>query len=187
MTELLTTYTAADAGSALGDARDCVRAAIGDPDTFLFDHLLNLKPVQCLEQGAPKVHKLLTVFVSGNLQEYLEFYEKEKDFVTSEMGLQHETLQQKMRILTMMSVGEAREEVTFAELAKMLRLNPGEELEEFIIKTAKMDQVQEKLLIAGVTNRRFEMPQWEQLRGRLDAWAANLRMAREQVKQVVAA
>ncbi len=86
MIALLTTYnTQADAGKALPDARECVRSAIGDPGTFLFDHLLGLIPVQSLEKGDPKVYRILKIFVSGSLADYMKFYEAERKFVTEVM------------------------------------------------------------------------------------------------------
>ena len=61
------------------------------------DHLLLLEPVKVLE--GENIHKvkaflcnsndrnlifqLLTIFVSGRLQDYLEFYSKEKSFIES--------------------------------------------------------------------------------------------------------
>lgn len=49
MIELLGTYTEENAANASEDARDCVVSFISDPETFLMDHLLALKPVKILE------------------------------------------------------------------------------------------------------------------------------------------
>ena len=49
MIELLGSYTESTASQARDDARKCVITSLADPNTFLLDHLLTLKPVQSLE------------------------------------------------------------------------------------------------------------------------------------------
>lgn len=75
MYELLSTYrTEADAVKAQADAIECVRAALCDPGTLLFDHLLSLKPVQSLENDTAgdgkRLHALLRIFVDGRLADF---------------------------------------------------------------------------------------------------------------------
>ena len=57
MIELLGTYTTENASQAKEEAQRCIVASLADPNTFLMDHLLNLKPVKALE-GQP-IHQLL--------------------------------------------------------------------------------------------------------------------------------
>merc|ERR1719204_1604881 len=52
MIELLGTYTEANASQARDDAQKCIVTCIADPQTFIMDHLLTLKPVKFLE-GEP--------------------------------------------------------------------------------------------------------------------------------------
>ncbi len=213
MIELLRTYEGADADRALEDARECVRSAIADPATFLFDHLLQLRPVQLLQSGDALIYRLLQIFVSGTLKDYLGFCEENPDYIGTRLGLQEHVLIQKMRILTVMSIGEIKQEVDFQELAETLQLEQGEELEQFVIKAvlsnaikvcpffsfavrqlgkgclklqAKIDQVRHKLLINMVQHRRFEKPQWELLRCRLDAWSSNLQETKRHLDVVAA-
>ena len=49
MIELLDSYTESTASQARDDAHKCVVSSIADPNTFLLDHLLTLKPVKLLE------------------------------------------------------------------------------------------------------------------------------------------
>ncbi|CAM9555304.1 unnamed protein product [Lampetra planeri] len=81
MVELLGSYTEENASQARDDAHRCIVRALRDPNTFLFDHLLALKPVRFLE--GELIHDLLTIFVSGKLSAYLKFYGANKDFVES--------------------------------------------------------------------------------------------------------
>lgn len=79
MTELLSTYTSENANKAKDDARKCIVAALIDPNTFLLDPLLSLKPIKALE-GEP-IYKLLNIFVSDKLSTYLQFHKGNKEFV----------------------------------------------------------------------------------------------------------
>ena len=49
MIELLATYTEDNASQARDDAHRCIVTCLNDPDTYLVDHLLSLKPVKFLE------------------------------------------------------------------------------------------------------------------------------------------
>lgn len=81
MVELLGTYTAENASYARDDAIKCIISALDDPNTFLLDPLLALKPVRFLE--GELIHDLLSVFVSENLTSYMKFYKDHKEFVQS--------------------------------------------------------------------------------------------------------
>ncbi|KAK2491281.1 hypothetical protein MC885_005753, partial [Smutsia gigantea] len=59
----------------------CIVRALKDPNAFLFDHLLTLKPVKFLE--GELIHDLLTIFVSAKLASYVKFYQNNKDFIDS--------------------------------------------------------------------------------------------------------
>lgn len=73
MVELLSTYTEDNASQARDDAHRCIVSCLADPNTFLLDHLLPLKPVRFLE--GELIHDLLTIFVSEKLSAYLQFYQ----------------------------------------------------------------------------------------------------------------
>lgn len=87
MIELLGTYTDENASQAKADAIRCINSALSDPNTFLLDPLLALKPVGSLK--GELIFELLNIFVSENLTAYLEFYKKNKDFVTKQGKLQY--------------------------------------------------------------------------------------------------
>ena len=81
MVELLGSYTEDNASQARVDAHRCIVRALKDPNAFLFDHLLTLKPVKFLE--GELIHDLLTIFVSAKLASYVKFYQNNKDFIDS--------------------------------------------------------------------------------------------------------
>lgn len=88
MIELLGTYTTENASQAREEAQRCIVASLADPQTFLLDHLLQLKPVKFLE--GELIHDLLKIFVSEKLEAYQKFYENHREFVTGALGLKHE-------------------------------------------------------------------------------------------------
>jgi len=55
---LLGTYTTENASQAREEAQRCIVASLADPQTFLLDHLLQLKPVKFLE-GKPHLNKFM--------------------------------------------------------------------------------------------------------------------------------
>ncbi|XP_066998785.1 eukaryotic translation initiation factor 3 subunit M [Anabrus simplex] len=190
MVELLGTYTAENASHAREDAQRCILAALADPNTFLLDPLLALKPVRFLE--GQLIHDLLSIFVSEKLPSYLHFYQNHKEFVNS-LGLNHEQNMKKMRLLTFMQLAEGNSEMTFDTIQQELQLST-DEVEGFIIdvlKTklvrARMDQAARKVYISSTMHRTFGRAQWQQLRDLLYSWKNNLQVMQEGMKSIAAA
>lgn len=190
MIELLGTYTSENACVAREDAMKCIVTALADPNTFLLDPLLSLKPVRFLEGDL--IHDLLSIFVSDKLPSYIKFYEDHKEFVNSQ-GLNHEQNMKKMRLLTFMQLAESNPEMSFDMLTKELQIKEGE-VEPFVIdvlKTklvrARLDQANRKVHISSTMHRTFGFSQWEQLRDLLHAWKDNLSSVREGLTNVSAA
>merc|ERR1719175_138948 len=177
MIELLGTYTEENASQARDDAHKCIVTCLADSNTFLMDHLLSLKPVKFLE--GELIHDLLTIFVSGNLGQYQQFYKNHTDFIKS-LGPSHEENLRKMRLLTFMQMCENRKEMDFALIQEEMQLDK-DEVEEFIIdvlKTksvkARIDQIQEKVMVSSTTFRTFSKHHWQIIRHHLAQWNVNL-------------
>lgn len=190
MIELLGTYTAENASVAREDAMKCIVTALADPNTFLLDPLLSLKPVRFLE--GELIHDLLSIFVSENLATYVQFYQNHREFVNSQ-GLNHEQNLKKMRLLSFMQLAESNPEVTFDELQNELQIT-ADEVEPFIIEVlktklvrARMDQKARKVHISSTMHRTFGRPQWLQLHELLCAWKQNLATVQEGMKGVATA
>ncbi|GLV44029.1 eukaryotic translation initiation factor 3 subunit m [Carabus blaptoides fortunei] len=137
MIELLGTYTTENASYAREDAIRCIIAALADPNTFLLDPLLALKPVRFLE--GELIHDLLSVFVSENLTSYMTFYKSHKEFVQS-LGLNHEQNMKKMRLLSFMQLAESHPEISFEMVQEELQIEANE-VESFIIEVLKTNCV----------------------------------------------
>lgn len=188
MVNLLGTYTEDNASEAREDAHRCIVASLGDPNTYLLDHLLTLKPVKFLE--GEMIHDLLTIFVSENLAAYNQFYASNKDFVNS-LGLQHDANVKKMRLLNFMRLAENEKEISFEVLQKELQLIP-EDVEMFIIdalKTklvrAKIDQLNSKVIVQYAMHRTFGRTQWQYLREVLNQWKQRVLLVQQNLESVV--
>ncbi|KRY28567.1 Inactive tyrosine-protein kinase 7, partial [Trichinella spiralis] len=183
MYELLSSYTTeADAYIAGDDARECVRSAINDPRTFIFSHLFSLLPVQQLADEP--IHRLLTIFDSGSLDDYIMFYEQNKQFVDETMGLSNEHYLYKMRVLTFMTIAEKRKEISLSELMNLLKMEDERSLEEFVIKAiqsemvkAQIDDAAKIVLLHGAQSRSFGKRQWEEVLNGLKKWEDGVRYA----------
>uniref|UniRef100_A0A4W4DPG5 PCI domain-containing protein n=1 Tax=Electrophorus electricus TaxID=8005 RepID=A0A4W4DPG5_ELEEL len=177
MVELLGSYTEDNASQARVDAHRCIVRALKDPNTFLFDHLLALKPVRFLE--GELIHDLLTIFVSAKLAAYVKFYQSNKDFIDS-LGLSHEQNMAKMRLLTFMGMAVEMKEISFDTMQQELQIG-ADDVEAFVIDAVrtkmvycKIDQTQRRVVVSHSTHRTFGKQQWQQLYDSLSAWKQNL-------------
>nr|XP_002130111.1 eukaryotic translation initiation factor 3 subunit M-like [Ciona intestinalis] len=177
MITLLQSYTEENAGKAREDAIRCITKALADPNTYLFNQLLTLKPVTFLE-GEP-LHDLLNIFVSGNIKEYKDFYETNKEFIES-IGLSHTSNTRKMQLLTLVdNFGSARE-ISFDDIIARLDISE-DDVEEFIIDAiqsklmrGRIDHVNRKVIVSQACQRIFGRAQWESLASRLEQWRDNI-------------
>ena len=182
-------------------------ASLADPNTFLLDHLLQLKPVKFLE--GELIHDLLKIFVSEKLEAYQKFYENHREFVNG-LGLKHEDNLVKMKLLTFMQLAETRSEIKFGEIQHHMQINESE-VEEFLINVlktklvrAKIDQANQVIShkkstniliptnyclftflqvvhVSSTMHRTFTKEHWHKLHTLLTNWKSNLHTIREQV------
>jgi translation initiation factor 3 subunit M len=189
MVELLGTYSAETAAQAREDAKKCIVASLADPNAFLLDHLLALKPVKFLEGDL--IHDLLLIFVREKLSSYLAFYKQHKEFISS-VGLDHETLVKKIRLLTFMGMAGEQPQMSFEAIRKELQLAQSDEaVEEFIIEVLKtklvrgrMDQRSKKVMINNTVQRTFGLEQWRQLHAILLNWNESIHRVSNNLKNL---
>jgi len=187
MVELLSTFTMENASQAREEAQRCIAASLADPNTFLFDHLLSLKPVKCLQ--GELIHDLLNIFVSEKLEVYNKFYEKNKSFVDG-LGLKHEDNLRKMKLLSFMQLAENRSEITFEEIQSSIQISE-EEVEQFLIDVIKTKLVRAKLAqdsglvyVSSTMHRTFGPGEWQQLHQLLSQWKNNIHIVKDQMQHV---
>uniref|UniRef100_A0A3P9PEX6 Eukaryotic translation initiation factor 3 subunit M n=1 Tax=Poecilia reticulata TaxID=8081 RepID=A0A3P9PEX6_POERE len=144
MVELLGSYTEDNASQARVDAHRCIVRALKDPNTFLFDHLLTLKPVRFLEGELihDNMAKMRLLTFMGMAVEFKE--------------ISFDTIQQELQI----GADDVEAFVIDAVRTKMVY--------------CKIDQTQRKVVVSHSTHRTFGKQQWQQLYDTLSSWKANL-------------
>lgn len=186
--ELLGTFDKDTASKSRDDAHKCIVYCINDPNIFVFDSLLLLEPIKYLE--GELIHNLFTIFVSGKLNQYIEFYEAHKTFVT-QTGMNHEKNIDKLRILTLMSLAENNKELPFDLLQKQLKIE-ADEIESFVIDAirtkcirCKIDHLAKTVTILSVSYRTFTKQHWQVLKGRLENWKENLTLVNQNLTNLL--
>jgi len=190
MVELLGTFTTENASQAREEAQRCIIASLADPNTFLFDHLLSLKPVKFL--AGELIHDLLNIFVFEKLEVYTKFYEGHKEFVNG-LGLKHEDNTRKMKLLSFMQLAENRSEISFAEIQQSIQIKE-DEVEEFLIDVIKTKLVRAKIAqgdgivyVSSTMHRTFGPGDWQQLHQLLSQWKTNIHTVKDQMQHVASA
>jgi translation initiation factor 3 subunit M len=125
----------------------------------------------------------LKVFQEGKLDDYNSFLQSNggEDKVLKPWGLSTETCIRQMRILSLCSLAVEHEEIPYSVVAKTLLLPNEDEVESWVIAavssgllSAKMDQLQHKVMVERCVVRRFDNEQWKLLQSRLKAWKQNV-------------
>lgn len=148
----------------------------------------------------------MNIFVSGRLQDYLEFYAKEKSFIESS-GVKHDRNITKMRVLTFLQSAENQKEMTFEVIQQQMQITP-EEVESFIIEgmhyaddllnpnvfllavrtkmiRCKIDHLARKVIIDSTVQRTFTKQHWQTLKEKLEAWKVNLTMINDNLATLI--
>ncbi|KAA8499515.1 Eukaryotic translation initiation factor 3 subunit M [Porphyridium purpureum] len=161
-------------------AASAVLGAIMLESRFRFDEWLEIEAVRKLESSHPHLWELLNIFVCKIIDDYIKFAEEHGDYLQNTLHLDHEYCLTKMRLLTFTSLGIQCQELSYGDVAKALRVEAAE-VEDWIIQAiscglvdAKLDQIQEKVIVNRATHRVFSKEQWQPLSARINAWKVNL-------------
>ena len=162
-------------------ANEAAICAIRDPVTIFHEQrsMLDSPAIKALANHAKDLHGLLEIFQEGKLQDYRTF--PNKDEVLAKYGLNEEECTRHMRILSLCSLAADTEEVPYDVVAKTLEVSP-DEVESWVIAavssgllSAKMDQIQQKVMVERSVVRKFDMYQWKALQSQLNLWKTNLK------------
>lgn len=186
LVRLLKLYSENEGVEAKSDAHICVISHIAHPKIFVMDHLLDLHPIRALDGQLS--HELLQIFVDGDLNDYIEFYNNNVDFV-EKLAVTHEENLRKMRLLTLASMAQDCSEIEFSQVIEKLNL-ASEELEPFVIEAigsglikGKINEPEERISISSTINRTFKDPQWMFIKSKLEMWQKNLVIIQESMRK----
>jgi len=187
MIALLEGYGEENVEQAAEDARKYIIRSLADSKTYLYDEVLSLQPVAALK--GESIHQLLSIFVNGNLQDYVTFHAENEDLVAS-WGLSHEQNLRKMQLLTMIDLIGASHEIAFDVIEEKLSVTK-ENVEEFIIDAlhsklirGKIDHFGRKLLVSQACPRVFGREQWQVLADRLSRWRNDIAKVSDKLESV---
>lgn len=149
---------------------------------FLFHIFFNLL--------AAPLFELLKIFQEGNLEDYNSYIStKGGDSVLAQWGLSADDCSRYMRILSLCSLAAEHEEIPYSVVADTLKTDVGD-VEKWVIAavssgllSAKMDQLQQKVMVERSVVRKFDMEQWKALQSRLHLWKQNVGGILEAYKQ----
>jgi len=172
----------------LAAAKDAAVGAIQDPVSLFMQQrsMLSMPAIRALSNSddTKVLHGLLTVFQEGKLEDYFSFVKANggDDKVLAPWGLSSEDCVRHMRILSMCSLAVEHEEIPYSSIAQTLQLPSEKEVESWVIAAvssgllaAKMDQLQQKVMVERSVVRRFDMDQWKALQSQLNLWKQNLK------------
>ena len=129
-----------------------------------------------------ELYELLTIVYEGNVNDFEIFYKSNTESFQS-LGLSYENLQNKMRLLTLCSLGNVvggDHSYSFRELMDSLQLKSQNELEELVICAiskkllfAKIDYELSQVDITRAKQRTFDKNAWHEVAEKLSRWRQN--------------
>lgn len=162
-------------------AREVAIGAIRDPvSLFRWQRsLLSVPAIQALKKDEPDLHRLLEIFQTGKLADYLDFFRsKDEAKVLSRWGLKPEDCQRYMRMLSLCSLAADHDEIPYGEIQTTLQ---HDDVESWVVDAvnsgllqAKMDQLSQKVMVERCVVRKFDVEQWKRLQSRLAMWKKNV-------------
>jgi len=197
---LLETYNNDLIGSILKDkeamevAHNAAIGAIQDPITLFVEQrgMLHLPAVAALSQSSNKSHQLLsnllTIFLTGKLQDLFSFTHQHPTALSS-FSISEDTSANHIRILSLCSLAAEHNEIPYSVIASTLEIDHSD-VESWVIAAvasgllvAKMDQLQQVVMVEKCVVRQFGTDQWKVLQERLNGWKKNVKTVLEGLKQ----
>eukprot|EP00386_Alphamonas_edax_P004877 GDKI01015356.1.p1 GENE.GDKI01015356.1~~GDKI01015356.1.p1 ORF type:complete len:439 (+),score=200.95 GDKI01015356.1:38-1318(+) len=159
---------------------DAARAAVSLPEVFHFDAILASPAVQHLKSTPKKaVVELLEIFTHKGLAEYLKFHGANAKLFT-ELKLNHEECLAKIRLLSLASLAQGKNELSLETVGQHLQLS-AEEVENWVVRAighglldGRIDQLRRVVIVKSAMQREFGTQQWSELKQKLQGWTRNV-------------
>lgn len=160
------------------------------PELFSCDKLAQLAIVQQLQSHDEYglLYTLLQIFARQMYEDYMSFSAQpaSKSFMEKH-DISDEACARKMRLLSLVSLGQSHKELTYADIAAGLHITT-DQVELWVMEAitsgliaAKIDQVRELVIVTVCIEREFGDRQWERLKNSLGEWGKSV----ESLLQVV--
>lgn len=137
----------------------------------------------------------MTIFQEGKLEDYNAFVKENggESAVLVPYGLSSDDCIRFIRILSLCSLAAEHEEIPYSTIAQTLQLPSEDDVESWVIAAvssgllvAKMDQLEQKVMVERAVVRKFDIEQWKALQSRLNLWKQNVSGILEGFKQTQA-
>lgn len=190
--KILSTYSSTS--NVDDEARSVAKAAaigsIRDPVTLFYEQriIMSLPPVAALKHSDNDVYDLLEIFQQGKLEDFQSFI-KANPNTLSNNNISEDDAIRHMRLLSLCSLATEHEEIPYDAIASTLQVDESV-VENWVIDavssgllSAKMDQLQNVVMVERCVVRRFGIEQWKILQERLNVWKKNVKGVLEGLKQ----
>lgn len=187
---------------AIEVAQNATIGAIQDPIALFTEQrgMLDLPAVKALKETSnesqTQLYNLLSIFLSGKLNDFFAF-QKQYPSALSQYDISEENATKNIRILSLCSLAAEHNEIPYDVIASTLGIDSSE-VESWVITAcasgllvAKMDQLQQVVMVEKCVVRQFGLEQWKVLQVRLNGWKKNVKavldgLNNSQLKEVVA-
>lgn len=174
----LKTYSVDDSEQGLEVAAQVVSEYIASADLFHFD-LINVVVIKSLEGSKQyaDIYKMLHLLLNGTVKEFRGFVSSPGGrAVVASCNTTEDALTNKMLLLALIGLFNRRASVSFKEISENLDV-PIKDVENLIVQAigkklieAKIDQLEETVLISKCSSRQFENLEWQNLQKDLKEW-----------------
>jgi len=177
------------------EACNAIISIFKDPEIILTEQLFTTKAITALKgfQNAIKsqnpnqqfkfdcCYKLLEIYTKLGYNELKDFQANEdtQNFLSS-LGLNLDEITYKIRLLTLNSLASVNSVLTYGHIAKSLEIEETD-VELYVIDAtssgileARIDQLNQTILIRHAPSRHFDSIQWDSLNDKLDKWKENI-------------
>jgi translation initiation factor 3 subunit M len=167
------------------------KEAIRQPKLFRFDELLDLDAIQRLKNTKEHalLFELLQIFVSDKLEAFVDYVARNREYF-DRAGFDYEACLNKMRLLSLASLGVEHSEIPYALAANTLQIEQ-DMLEHWVIEAvrlglmeAKIDQMSQVIRVIRASQRVFVKEHWHSLQKRLEVCRSNVSQLIATIDQV---
>jgi len=178
----LRTYTQDTSSEGTDVAAQVVSEYIASSDLLTFD-LLDTPAVQSLKTSSKykNLYTMLNVLLHGSVKEFRDFVSTpDGSSVITSVGTTEQDLTNKILLLALAGFVHGRTSVPCKEISEALDI-PASDVEDLIVRAigkrvmeAKIDQLQETILISRCSSRTFENNDWQNLQKDLKQWRKSI-------------
>jgi len=161
-----------------------LKDALALPKVFEVDSILSLSAVKFLGQKHPVLFELMNIFRSASRPSALVEFKKKHPTVFTDYEVDYDVLLEKLRLLSLSSFAQDKEEIELTVCAKEMGESV-DEVEKWMVKAiaegvveGRIDQLRKTVKIKSTLHRTFGQPQWEKLETYCLKWLENIKTLR---------